>query len=135
MKRETLEEKWGNDSMSMGWTAIPTLLLFLQSDLKISPLGLNIILNLVSHWWDSEENPYPSQESLAKRMGVSKRSVQREVANLVSLGLIEKRSTKASDNKYKGRNTYDLTNLVKILNDKKQESPKKTRRPTQKDIE
>lgn len=114
---ETLEEKWGENCLFMGWTAIPTLLLFLQSELSITPLGFNILINLISHWWESEEHPFPSQESLANRMGVSKRSVQREISNLVEKGLIEKTPNKPSHTKYKGRNTYNLSNLVKILND------------------
>ncbi|MBJ3736184.1 helix-turn-helix domain-containing protein, partial [Salmonella enterica subsp. enterica serovar Derby] len=77
----------------------------------------NILINLVSHWWETKEHPYPSQESLAKRMGVSKRSIQREVTNLVELGLITKQANKASSAKYKGRNTYDLTGLVERLNE------------------
>jgi DNA replication protein DnaD len=114
---ETLESKWGEKSLIMGWTAIPTLLLFLQAELSISPLGFNILINLISHWWESEEHPFPSQESLANRMGVSKRSVQREISNLVEKGLLEKKQNKPSHSKYKGRNTYNLSGLVKMLND------------------
>ncbi len=131
MKKEKLEDKWGSSSMIMGWTAIPTSLLFLQSELSITPIGLNVLLNLISHWWDSDERPYPSQESLAKRMGVSKRTIQREVTNLIANGLIEKQPTKASDRKYKGRNTYDLTNLVRLLNEESiQLSKLKTKKTT-----
>ena len=116
-KTEPLEKKWGERSMLMGWTAIPTSFLFLQAELSITPLGFNILINLVSHWWETKEHPYPSQESLAKRMGVSKRSIQREVTNLVELGLITKQANKASSAKSKGRNTYDLTGLVERLNE------------------
>ncbi|MEM7889356.1 helix-turn-helix domain-containing protein [Morganella morganii] len=118
IKKEKLEDKWGKSSLTMGWVAIPTSLLFLQSELSISPLGMNIILNLVSHWWSSEDHPYPSQESLAKRIGVSKRSVQREMANLITLGIIIKTTTKVADRRYKGRNIYDLSPLVDVLNNK-----------------
>ncbi|MBJ5579807.1 helix-turn-helix domain-containing protein, partial [Salmonella enterica subsp. enterica serovar Derby] len=97
--------------------AIPTSFLFLQAELSITPLVFNILINLVSRWWETKEHPYPSQESLAKRMGVSKRSIQREVTNLVELGLITKQANKASSAKYKGRNTYDLTGLVERLNE------------------
>lgn len=116
-KYEPLEKKWGEQSMLMGWTAIPTSLLFLQADLSITPMGMNILLNLISHWWESDEYPYPSQESLAKRMGVSKRSIQREIVNLTKYGIIEKTSNKAGSVKYKGRNTYNLTKLVNLLSE------------------
>lgn len=117
-KTEPLEKKWGERCMLMGWTAIPTSLLFLQAELSITPLGFNILINLVSHWWETNEHPYPSQESLAKRMGVSKRSIQREITNLVELGLVTKKANKAGSSKYKGRNTYELTGLVESLNEK-----------------
>jgi predicted transcriptional regulator len=117
-KTEPLEKKWGERSMLMGWTAIPTSLLFLQAELSISPLGFNLLMNLVSHWWETTEHPYPSQESMAKRMGVSKRSIQREITTLVELGLLDKQPNKAGNKKFKGRNTYDLSKLVQVLNEK-----------------
>lgn len=110
-------DKWGAESLGMGFTAIPTTLIFLQSQLQITPLGLNILLNLVAHWWDANEKPYPAQESLASRMGVSKRSVQRELNSLIGLGLISKKQSSKNHPKYRGRNSYDLTPLVKILNE------------------
>ena len=117
-KTEPLEKKWGERSMLMGWTAIPTSLLFLQAELSISPLGFNLLMNLVSHWLETTEHPYPSQESMAKRMGVSKRSIQREITTLVELGLLDKQPNKAGNKKFKGRNTYDLSKLVQVLNEK-----------------
>ncbi|MDU4222214.1 MAG: helix-turn-helix domain-containing protein [Clostridium perfringens] len=123
-KSEPLEKKWGENSMVMGWTAIPTSMLFLQAELSITPLGFNILINLISHWWESDEHPYPSQESLAKRMGVSKRSIQREISSLIEKNLLEKTATKSSNKKYKGRNTYDLSKMVRALNEK---TPEKVR--------
>lgn len=119
-RKDALHEKWGENALLMGWAAIPTTLLFLQEKLKITPLGMNILLNLVAHWWDRSEKPFPSQEALASRMGVSKRSIQREIARLCGLGLLEKASSSVRHPQYKGRNTYDLTPLVTLLN---QEAP------------
>lgn len=119
-RKEALREKWGDNALLMGWAAIPTTLLFLQARLKITPLGLNILLNLVAHWWERTEHPFPSQEVLASRMGVSKRSIQREVARLCSMGLLEKSPSSVRHPQYRGRNTYDLTPLVAALN---QEAP------------
>lgn len=117
MIKKGLEDKWGEQALAMGWTALPTTLLFMQSRLGISTLGMNIILNLVMHWWEREGHPYPSQESMANRMGVSKRSIQREIAKLCKKGLIKKVSNSARDPRYRGRNIYDLTPLATILNE------------------
>lgn len=113
--KDTLRRKWGEEALLMGWTAVPTTLLFLQGKLSITPLGLNVLLNLISHWWEYGESPYPSQEALATRMGVSKRSIQREVSRLCRLGLLHKESSSVRHPQYKGRNTYDLSPLVEIL--------------------
>lgn len=114
-KPEKISEKWGEPALGMGWTAIPTTLLFLQSHLGITPLGMNIILNLVAHWWDTKEKPYPAQEAIAARIGVSKRSIQREMKTLIELGLLSKKPSLASHPKYRGRNAYDLSPLVTLL--------------------
>jgi predicted transcriptional regulator len=114
-KADAIAQKWGEPSLGMGWTAIPTTLIFLQDQLGITPLGMNILLNLVAHWWDASENPYPAQESLASRIGVSKRSIQREISSLIERGLLSKKQSSAHHPKYRGRNSYDLTPLVKRL--------------------
>jgi len=114
-KEAILVQKWGEPSLGMGWTAIPTTLIFLQNQLGITPLGMNILLNLVAHWWDANEKPYPAQESLATRIGVSKRSIQREMGTLIERGLLSKKQSSTNHPKYHGRNSYDLSPLVKKL--------------------
>ncbi|EGP17896.1 MULTISPECIES: helix-turn-helix domain-containing protein [Halomonadaceae] len=109
-EEKALESKWGKDGLCMGWTAFPTALIFLQSQLQLSSTDLNVIFNLLIHWWDADGKIYPSQDGIAKRMGVSKRTVQRTLDNLVELGLINVSHTKRKG-KYKGRNIYDLKPL------------------------
>lgn len=117
MKPTTLQDKWGKEALSMGWVAIPSSLFFLQSQLKISPTGMNILVNLVMHWWGEDEKPHPSQASLASRIGVSERTIQREIADLVEKGLLRKKSSPTHHPKLRGRNLYDLTPLVLELNE------------------
>ena len=112
-----LHEKWGDSALAMGWTGIPTSLFFLQNELRISPTVFNILMNLLAHWWSSGDWPHPSQERIAKRMNVSTRTVQRGLSELEDLGLITKIKTQRDNLKYRGRNRYDLTNLIKKLNE------------------
>lgn len=114
-KTNQLETKWGKETLSMGWVAFPSSLLFLQSKFDLSAMGLNVLLHLIMHWWDPKSPPYPSQESIAKRIGVSKRTVQRAVDELENIGLIEKEATFKEHPKYRGRNKYNLMPLVNIL--------------------
>lgn len=113
--KNLLEAKWGEKSLLMGWVSFPTSLLFLQSRFDLSAMGLNVLLHLIMHWWEPESPPYPSQESIAKRIGVSKRTVQRAMDELEYIGLIEKEATFKEHPKYRGRNKYSLIPLVKIL--------------------
>lgn len=110
----TLNDKWGEGGLCLGWTAIPTSLLFVQSQLNLTSTDMNVLLNLIIHWWHVDDRIYPSQDSIAHRMGVSKRTIQRTLDRLVALGLIEVKQTKRNG-KYKGRNLYSLTPLARTI--------------------
>ncbi|MBR9829306.1 MAG: helix-turn-helix domain-containing protein [Oceanospirillales bacterium] len=109
------ESKWGKTALSMGWTGIPTSLFFLQGTLGLSPVAFNVLLNILLHWWKPHDWPHPSQESIAVRMSVSVRTVQRGIAELEQKGLLTKIKTSKDNPKYKGRNIYDLSLLVSAL--------------------
>ena len=109
-----LEAKWGPGALSLGWTPVPTALLFLQADLGLNPVDMNILINLLSHWWKASAKVYPSQDAIAKRIGVSKRTVQRSIDKMELLKIIEVQSTKRSS-QYKGRNVYNLKPLALLL--------------------
>ncbi|MFY7229572.1 helix-turn-helix domain-containing protein [Enterobacter cloacae complex sp. IR5476] len=116
LQKQTLESKWGKDALSMGWSAIPTSLFFLQGALNMTPTTFNVLLHLIIHWWKPYDWPHPSQESIAVRMGVSSRTVQRSLQELENYGLLTKIRTSKDNPKYKGRNIYDMSLLVKSLN-------------------
>lgn len=83
-----LEEKWGEKNLEMGWTAIPTALFLLQSELKLSSIQFNVLLNIILHWW-GRDWPHPSQKSIAHRIGVSPKTVQRAILSIEEMGLIK----------------------------------------------
>jgi predicted transcriptional regulator len=109
------EDRWGEETGKMGWTAIPVSLIFLQADMGIGSNEMNVLLNLIMHWWSPDKKPFPSQMSIAHRMGVSKRTVQRALSSLETLRLIEKVPTSKNNPTFKGRNIYDLSPLVRLL--------------------
>ncbi|WP_414600575.1 helix-turn-helix domain-containing protein [Burkholderia thailandensis] len=113
-KKLSLETKWGSQVIEHGWVAVPVALIFLQGTLKISSNAMNVLLNLLAHWW-GDESPYPSQVAIAARMGVSKRTVQRSVQELIDAGLLTKLPTQVHNPKFRGRNLYDLSPLTKRL--------------------
>ena len=109
-----IEKKWGKDVLSLGWTPIPTALLLLQNDIGLTAVEMNILIHLLSHWWKVDDKVYPSQDSIAAKMGVSKRTVQRGIDRLEELKIIEVQSTPRGG-KYNGKNIYDLRPLSLIL--------------------
>lgn len=115
MTENILEQKWGKESLSMGWTSIPSSILFLQATLLISPNAMNVLLHLVMHWWDANKNPHPSQKAIANKMGVSVRTVQRALYELEEHQIISKQTTRKEHPVYRGRNIYDLSPLVRLL--------------------
>lgn len=115
IEKNSVVDKWGARSCSLGWVAIPTLLLFSQKELKITASELNVLLNLVVHWWEKSKNPFPSQASIAYRTGLSVKTVQRSLTNLERKGLIIKIATPRSHEVTRGRNYYDLSPLVDEL--------------------
>jgi predicted solute-binding protein len=60
-----------------GFQPVPDVLLFHQSDLKLSSEELNVLLNLMAHWHEPKRMPFPRTATIVRRMGVSERTVQR----------------------------------------------------------
>lgn len=108
------EEKWGAAVMKLGFCIVPSLLLRAQRRLKLSPIQLAVLLQLCDYWWDSARKPYPSKDSLAQRLGLSARQVQRHIAILEQAGLV-RRIPRNGSNGGKLSNTYDLSGLVARL--------------------
>lgn len=114
-KSDNFDQKWGEALSSKGWIAVPVMLVTSQKKLNINSMEMNILLHLLMYWWDKDKHPYPSQISMAERIGVSVRTIQRHLETLSNKGLIIKISS-PTINSFKTRNTYNLTPLVNKLN-------------------
>src|SRR5258708_6806437 len=71
-----------------GLSPVPHLLMLHQSALGITISELNVFLNIFMHWHDSERLPFPHTATIAKRMGTTRRSIQRLVRSLKKKGLL-----------------------------------------------
>lgn len=103
-----VEGRW-KEVAKAGYQPVPDVLIFYQHELGVRSEDLNVLLNLSAHWYQPKRMPYPRPTTIAKRMGVSERSVQRSLTRLKQLGLIGK--TKNAD----GRPSFDLAPLVEKL--------------------
>jgi hypothetical protein len=108
--RFRVSELWGDAiSETSGFVAIPMSLLRLQSKLDITPTDFGVLVNLLAHRWRAGDVVFPRTTTIAKRMGVTSRTVQRSTQRLVKKGYISKVKTT------KGMQAYDATLLSKRL--------------------
>lgn len=107
-------DKWGKQVIALGFCLVPSLLLRAQQRIGLNPTQLAVLLQLCDFWWDKERKPFPSKDTLAQRLSLSERQVQRYIAELEQAGLVQ-RIERRSSNGGKLSNTYDLTGLVKRL--------------------
>jgi DNA-binding transcriptional regulator YhcF (GntR family) len=106
------EKKWSKALMDSGYTVLPNIIIEHQRDLGINSTELNIILYLASRWWNADGKPFPSKTTMAASIGLEPRTIQRNIANLQSRGLIrreERRNTSTGSRS----NIYHLDGLIK----------------------
>lgn len=107
-------EKWG-DAAEAGFQTVPDILLKKQVELGLSATDMLVLLNVTVHWWYKERMPFPRTSTIANRMGVDARTVQRSLKKMTALGLITREvvTTEDGDPQY----VVDLENLVARLGD------------------
>ena len=112
-KESLITTHWGDDATLHGWTAVPNSLLMLQGDLGIGSTEMCILLNILMHQWpeSGESISFPSIGTIASRMGVSKRTIQRGVSNLEALGILTRYQSTRNDPRTNGANIFDSTPL------------------------
>jgi len=81
--------KWA-EAADAGFQVLPDVLLKNQSDLGIAATELVVLINLTMHWWYPTQKPFPRSTTIARRMGVDVRTVQRSLNRLTALGLIQR---------------------------------------------
>lgn len=107
-----IEKKWGAALATTGWTAIPNVILQRQKALGLTPLDVNIIMQLLTYWWEPGGLPHPSKEKIAVAIDVNPRTVQKRIAAIETAGFIkriERRTTRNGSN----TNIYDFSGLIK----------------------
>ena len=110
-----LDQKWGKGTMGVGYTVLPVALLRGQARLKIGINELAVLVHLIDHWWKPEGMPYPKKQTIAERLGVSQKTVQRAIVNLEREGLLLRKERYSNATKGRTSNEYDLSPLVERL--------------------
>jgi hypothetical protein len=112
--RKALTMKWGEEIMSVGFTAVPDILLKRMAVLNITPMEMIVILQILSYWWSADQLPFPSKATIAAAIGCGEKTVQRAISSLVRLKIIRRqlRPRHADRNE---SNIYDFAPLIEIL--------------------
>jgi predicted transcriptional regulator len=113
-------DKW-QEAAKAGFQLLPDLLLRHQADLGLTATDLVVLINLTMHWWYPDQRPFPRSSSIAKRMGIDRRTVQRSLAKLSEKGLVEKVTENLGDGSK--RQVCDLTGLQQCLSDLAKSDP------------
>jgi hypothetical protein len=51
------DQRWGKAVIERGFTVVPTMLFWAQARLGLTADEFNVVLQLVAHWWDANEDP------------------------------------------------------------------------------
>ncbi|WP_370688260.1 helix-turn-helix domain-containing protein [Flavimaribacter sediminis] len=88
----TAVDLWG-PAAEFGFQIVPDILLLEQRQLGISSEELNALLNLNAHRWRRKDPVFPGTSTIAERMGVSVRTVQRLIRSLEKKSLVVRKKT------------------------------------------
>lgn len=108
--RTRVRAKWGV-AVVPGFGTFPAVLMAYQARLKIDPYEMNVLMHLITHWHAAERAPFPHSKTIAKRMGLGIRKVQRCLKSLHEKGFIARVEKKTRED----RLSYDLRPLADKL--------------------
>jgi DNA-binding Lrp family transcriptional regulator len=106
------QKKWGPDLMKAGWTLLPNTILLRQRALGLDSMDLNILMVLLSHWWQADNLPFPSKRKIADTVGCDSSTVRRRLQKLEGAGFITRIQRRVEQDRNK-TNQYDFSGLVR----------------------
>lgn len=112
--QRTLNKKWSKTTLDANYTIVPRALLRGQARLGINANDLAVLIHLLDHWWQAEAMPWPSKKTIAERLSVNEKTVQRAMKRLEDANLIQ-RNERYHNTGGRTSNEYDLSPLVERL--------------------
>ena len=113
---EKIDVRWGTSVTkgATGFTAVPSVLIRYQSTIGLSSTELVVLLNLITHWWRANELPYVRTTTIASRMDIDRRTVERALQSLEARSLIRRLPGEKRKDQLTVRR-FDLSGLVDTL--------------------
>lgn len=112
---DSLSAKWSEEIAEDGFTMVPNALLKHYGQLGLTPSEFLILVNIESYRWKADDFPFPTVETLSKRVNMKTRTVTRLVTRLhKDKKLIIRRPRHNTSNEYSFHPIiYRLTHLVR----------------------
>lgn len=108
------EKKFGKAVMSHGAYIVPALLFRAQARLGVNSTQMVVLLQLLDFWWSKGSSAHPSIKTIAERIDLTPKQVQRTVNALVEKKLIT-RINQHLPSGGKTSNLYKFDGLLKRL--------------------
>ena len=112
LDRYPIQEKFG-DALLLGFTVVPAILLREQHTLRLNDGEMLLAMHLLLAWWEKDRLPYTKPTTIARRMGVTARTVQRHMKGLEDKGFL----LRVIDPEDSAKASFDLAPLVSRLQD------------------
>ena len=109
--KSSTERIWGKAVRDYGYTGVPSILIQAQRRLGVTPLQMNILLQLLDYFYDPTRHPFPRKADIADRMGVSAKTIQINMRALEQAGLIRREIRRKAAGDYDS-NIYHLDGLI-----------------------
>jgi len=77
------EKKFGKTVMSHGLYIVPALILRAQARLLLNSTQMVVLLQLLDFWWAADSSAHPSIKTIAERVDLTPKQVQRTINALV----------------------------------------------------
>ncbi len=106
--------RWGSGVTGgqTGFVPVPDVLIRNQQRLGLSPTEMVVLLNILVHWWRADKLPHPRPSVIAKRIGVTTRTVERAISSMEEKGLMQRLEREKTAEQPAVRR-FDLTGLIK----------------------
>jgi len=108
------ERIFGSDVLKHGYTGVPNIMVRGQAKLGLNPTQINILIQLLSYYFDPDRPPYPPKRDLLKRMRISESTLKKHIKELEEAGFIKREQQVTPAGEY-GSNIYHLDGLMKKL--------------------
>lgn len=99
--------------MARGQCILPSLIFKAQRRLGLSATQLVVLLHIADFWWKAGDLPWPKKLTVAERLNVTEKQVQRVIRELEKGGYVRRIPRMTSHGQTS--NGYDLSGLVAKL--------------------